>query len=96
VCPAGIPTLTFSSSARPRPPHYDDHRRLKREGLLDALFPIGRENDDSAVTLNTLKKMGRLHTRESEMETVDLFRGPEQRTSFPDASRTQPSNPHYS
>jgi hypothetical protein len=75
VCPAGIPTLTFSSFARPSPSHYDDYRRLKRESLLDALFPIGRENDDSAATLDTLKKMGRLHTRKSEMDTVDLIRG---------------------
>lgn len=39
--------LLFPHPPGPHRPHYDHRRRLRRKGLLNALFPIGRENDDS-------------------------------------------------
>jgi hypothetical protein len=46
-----LPLLSPHPSDPPRS-YYDHHRHLRRKGLLNALFPIGRENDefeDSAI-----------------------------------------------
>ena len=66
----------------PRRPHHDDHLRPGRKGLLDALRSIGREDDDSLVTLDALEEMGRLRIRISIMGIVDPTACPEQRVCF--------------
>jgi len=66
----------------PRRPHHDDHLCPGREGLFDALLPIGREDDDSVVTLDALQEMGCLRICVSVMGIVDLTACPEQRVCF--------------
>lgn len=43
--------LLFPHQPGPRCPRYDHHSRLRRKSLLNALLSIGREDNDSAVTL---------------------------------------------
>ena len=66
----------------PHRPHHDDHLRPGRESLIDALLSIGREDDDSVVTLDALEKMGRLGIRVLVMGIVGITAGPEQRVCF--------------
>jgi len=67
---------------RPRRPCHDDHLRQGREGLIDALLPISREDDDPVVTLDALQEMGCLRIRISVIGIVDLTACPEQRVCF--------------
>ena len=66
----------------PRRPHHDGHLRPGIKSLLDASLSIGREDDDSVVTLNALEKMGRLRIRRSVIGIVDLTADSEQRVYF--------------
>lgn len=50
--------------------------------MLDMLLAIGRENDNSTVTFNTLKKMGRFRVRKPVMGIVNSAPHPEQRICF--------------
>ena len=50
--------------------------------MFDTVLSIGREDDNSAMTFNTLEKMGGLRIRESVMGIVDCTSRPEQRVYF--------------
>src|ERR1051325_8255558 len=60
-----FPCLCLPLPPRPRCPRHDDHLCMGRESLLDGLFCIGREDDDSVVMLNALEKMSRFRVRVS-------------------------------
>jgi len=76
------PYLLLPHLPGPRRSHHDDRLRPGRKGLLDVSLSIGREDDDSVVTLNALEKMGRLRIRGLVIGIVDLTADPEQRVYF--------------
>ena len=66
----------------PRRSHHDDHLRPGSEGLIDAWLSIGREDNDSVVTLDALEEMVCLRICISVMGIVALTACPEQRVCF--------------